>query len=184
MSDDLPPIYEDLGVAEPASEQPPTASVGELQELLDELLVAVEEAKAVPLSSNVMVDREQMLAMLRNLRDRLPEELRAARWMIREREAFVGRTNERARSLMERARTRADELVSESHIMAEAVEEANILVRRAEGEARRVRLESEDYADDRYQRLEELYGKLLGQVRDAREALRASRPAEPPVPGV
>jgi len=183
MSEDLPPMYEDLGEVETTSEQP-TASVGELQELLDELLVAVEEAKAVPLSSNVMVDREQMLAMLRNLRDRLPEELKAARWMIREREAFVGRTNERARGLMERARAKADELVSESHIMAEAVEEANILVRRAEGEARRIRLEAEDYADDRYQRLEELYGKLLGQVHDAREALRASRPPEPPVPGV
>jgi len=183
MSDDLPPTYDDLTEVETTGEQP-TASVGELQELLDELLVAVEEAKAVPLSSNVMVDREAMLAMLRNLRDRLPEELRAARWMIREREAFVGRTNERARSVMERARARADELVSESHILAEAVEEANILVRRSEGEARRIRLEAEDYADDRYQRLEELYAKLTTQVRDARATLRASRPPEPPVPGV
>lgn len=183
MSDDLPPDYDDLGELEAATEQP-TANVGELQELLDELLVAVEGAKAVPLSANVMVDREQMLAMLRNLRDRLPEELRAARWMIREREAFVGRTNERARDVMERARTRADELVSESHIMAEAVEEANILVRRAEGEGRRLRLEAEDYADDRYLRLEELYAKLTGQVGEARANLRAARPPVPPVPGV
>lgn len=181
MTDDLLPP--DADPLETTHEQP-AATVGELQELLDELLVAIEEAKAVPLSSNVMVDREQMLSMLRNLRDRLPEELKAARWMIREREAFVARTNERARSVMERARAKADELVSDSHIMAEAVEEANILVRRAEGEARRIRLEAEDYADDRYQRLEELYEKLLVQVRNVRAELHTARPPEPPVPGV
>ena len=73
-----------------------------------------------------------------------PDELRAARWMVREREAFIARTNEKAREIVDRARKEAEELVSESHIVAEAVEEANILVRRAEGEARRLRLETED----------------------------------------
>ena len=68
--------------------------LGELQELVDELILAVEGARTVPLSSSVMLDREQLLDMLYRLRDELPDELRAARWMIRERETFVARTNE------------------------------------------------------------------------------------------
>ena len=51
-----------------------------------------------------MIDRERLLDMLYRLRDDLPEEMRAARWMVRERESFVARTNEKARELLDRAR--------------------------------------------------------------------------------
>ncbi|MGH8935721.1 MAG: hypothetical protein ACRDXD_05575 [Acidimicrobiia bacterium] len=153
------------------------ATVGELQELVEGIILAVTEARAVPLSGTVMLDREEVLAGLRQLRDQLPEDLRAARWMVREREAFVARTNEQARDILERAKARSQELVSESSIMAEAVEEANHLVRRAEGEARRIRLEAEDQAESDLERLEMLFANLLRQVREARAELHASRPS-------
>lgn len=155
------------------------AQVGELQALVDEMLVAVAEAKAVPLSGNVLVERERFLGLLEQLKAELPEELRAARWMVREREAFIARTNEKARESVERAKVRARELVSESSIVAEAVEEANSLVRRAEGEARRIRLEAEDLAEDRLEHLEVLFSNLLHQVRKARAEFHQSRPPSP-----
>jgi hypothetical protein len=73
-------------------------------------------------------------------------------------------------------------MVSESRILAEAVEEANVLVRNAEGDARRIRLEAEDLADDRLQQLEVLFRNLLGQVISARSQYHEARPAPPPVP--
>ena len=99
-----------------------------------------------------------------------------------EREAFIARTNEKAKSVMDRAGLRAKELVSESNIIAEAVEEANVLTRRAEGEARRIRLEAEDMAEDRLEQLEVLFTNLLKQVREARHEFHQARPAPPPVP--
>ena len=102
--------------------------------------------------------------------------------MIREREAFIARTNERAKSIVDNAQAKATEMVSESRILAEAVEEANVLVRNAEGEARRIRLQAEDLADDRLQQLEVLFRNLLGQVRSARAQYHEARPAPPPVP--
>ncbi len=184
---DEPYDFEDL-VEQPAvepSEPPPPGvpRVGELQELVDEMIVAVSEAKAVPLSGNVMVDRDQMLAMLENLRERMPEEMRAARWMVREREAFVARTNERVRDLVGRARQKADHLVADSNIISEATEEANILVRRAEDEARQIRLEAEDYSADRLERLESLLTKLLQQTTEMRANLHEARPIDEHVPG-
>ena len=47
-----------------------------LLDRIDELIIQVEGARQVPLSGNVMFDRDQMLAMLYELRDQLPEELR------------------------------------------------------------------------------------------------------------
>ena len=153
--------------------------VGELQELVEDLIMAVEGARTVPLSSSVMLDREQLLDMLYRLRDELPDELRAARWMVRERESFVARTNEKAREMLEAARERSDELVSESYIVKEAVDEANVLVRHSEAEATRIRLEAEDYSEKALEQTESVLADLLAQVRRSRAELHQARPRFP-----
>ncbi len=158
------------------------ADVGELQDTVDDLLVYLHEAKSVPLSGNVLVDRELFLGLLEKLRSELPDELRAARWMVREREAFISRTNEKAREIIEKARAEADELVSESNITKEAVEEANILVRRAEGESRLMRLETEDEIEKQLQDAENLLSRLLSTVKNSRNELHQARPKPPDVP--
>ncbi len=160
----------------------PRASVGELQDMVDDLIAHLHEAKTMPLSSSVLVDREQFLVMLERLRDELPDELRAARWMVREREAFIARTNEKAQDIIDKAKVESRRLVSESHIVAEAVEEANMLVRRAEGEARRLRLEAEDEIEQSLERVENLLSELLGKVHFSREELHRARPKPPDVP--
>ncbi len=154
----------------------------DILDIVDDLVVHLHEAKTMPLSSNALVDREMILGLLEQLRASLPDELRAARWMVREREAFISRTNEKAREIMDKARTEADELVSDSNIVAEAVEEANILVRRAEGEARKLRLETEDAIEKKLQRVEQLLTDVMAQVHGAREELHTARPKPPEVP--
>jgi hypothetical protein len=156
--------------------------VGDLQDTVDDLLVHLHEAKSVPLSGNVLVEKELFLGLLEKLRSELPDELRAARWLVREREAFISRTNEKAREIIEKARAEADELVSESNITKEAVEEANILVRRAEGEARRMRLETEDEIEQNLQEAENLLSRLLSTVKNSRNELHQARPKPPDVP--
>jgi vacuolar-type H+-ATPase subunit H len=158
------------------------AEIGDLQDMVDDLLVHLHEAKGVPLSGNVLVDRDEFLGMLERIRASIPDELRAARWMVREREAFIARTNEKARELVDRARKEADQMVSDSNIVAEAVEEANALVRRAEGEARRIRLETEDEIERKLQRVESLLGEVTAQVQEARAELHRARPKPPEVP--
>ncbi|HKZ25330.1 MAG TPA: hypothetical protein VJ398_06005, partial [Acidimicrobiia bacterium] len=85
--------------ADPA-EMPGRTELGDLQDMVDDLIVFLHEAKSVPLSGNAIVDREQFLGLLEQIRAGLPDELRAARWMVREREAFIARTNEKAREIV------------------------------------------------------------------------------------
>lgn len=168
-----------------ASQRPdvrPRSNVGMLQDLIDDMLAYLQEAKSMPLSTNVLVEKDVFTEMLERLRSELPDELRAARWMVREREAFIARTNERAHEIIERAKSESRRLVSESYVLAEAVEEANILVRRAEGEARRLRLEAEDEIERQLEEIEGLMAELLTRTHAAREELHRSRPAPPDVP--
>jgi vacuolar-type H+-ATPase subunit H len=154
----------------------------DILDIVDDLIVHLHEAKMMPLSTNALVDRELFLGKLETLRASLPDELRAARWMVREREAFIARTNEKSREIIDRARQEADALVAESNIVEEAVEEANILVRRAEGEARRLRLEAEDDVESNLQKLEHLLVDLTAQVQGSRAELHQARPKPPEVP--
>jgi hypothetical protein len=154
----------------------------DILDLVDDLIVHLHESKTMPLSSNALVDREVFLTKLERLRSSLPDELRAARWMVREREAFIARTNEKSREIVDHARIEADALVAESNIVKEAVEEANILVRRAEGDARRLRLEAEDDIERKLQRIDYLLADLSGQVQDARAEFHQARPRPPEVP--
>ena len=114
--------------------------------------------------------------------DGLPEELRAARWMVREREAYIARTNESAREMVAAAKERSEQLVSESYIVSEAVAEANTLVRNAEREAERIRLEAEDIAERSLAESEAVLGELLRFVHESRAALHEPLPRAEDVP--
>lgn len=156
---------------------------GKIIDQIEELIVAVEEARPVPLSQNVMFNRDDFVDRLRALQEALPEELRAARWMVRQRETYIARTNDKAREVLSEAQARSEELVSEHYVVAEAVEEANRLVRNAETEAERIRLEAEDFAERHLAEAETVLGELLRYVRESRAELHRTLPApiDPPV---
>jgi vacuolar-type H+-ATPase subunit H len=156
---------------------------GKIIDQIEELIVSVEEARPVPLSQNVMFNRDDFVDRLRAVQEALPEELRAARWMVRQRETYITRTNEKARELLASAQAQSEELVSEHYVVAEAVEEANRLVRNAETEGERIRLEAEDYAEQHLAEAETVLGELLRYVRESRAELHRTLPApiDPPV---
>jgi len=156
---------------------------GRISELIEDLISEIEAARAVPLSSNVMINQEDLLDRLHAAAEELPEEVRAARWMVRERESYITRTNEKAREVISAAKAESEQLVSENYIVQEAVEEANTLVRSAENEARRIRLEAEDYAERHLAEAETILGELYRYVTEARAELHKALPPteEPPV---
>lgn len=175
-----PEHFDELGVDD----------VGRVLSATEDLILAVHEARTVPLSGQVRLEREPLLETLEAIKDRLPEELRVARWMIRERASFIARTNEdaekirgEARKVLEKARETARELVSEHRVLAEAVEEANILLRNAEVEAQATRLRAEDIAIEQLDRIDHLLTSALREVREEIAHYRQTRDPGPPAQG-
>lgn len=164
------------------SRPPPPPIPGQLLDLVEELIDDLEGARGSALSPTVKVDRNTFLSKLHELQAALPEELRAARWMVRQRATYVARTNERAKEVLERAKELSQTMVAESTIVQEAVEEANRLVRNAEREAERIRLEAEDDAERRLAELEAVLLEMTDYVQQARAQLHESLPPPPDVP--
>ncbi|HZU80893.1 MAG TPA: hypothetical protein VE991_13325, partial [Acidimicrobiales bacterium] len=74
---------------------------GDAESLLRRAVDTVAAARAMPLSSSVLVARDELLDLLQGALDRLPDELRQARWLLRERDEFIAQRKREAESLLE-----------------------------------------------------------------------------------
>ena len=139
---------------------------------LSQLEAMVADAKAVPLSASVMVNKADVTAMLGELRESLPDELTQARWVIKERDDILERARGDAGRLIEDAESERDRLVSQQGVVRTADREAERVLEEAREHARQIRLEAEDYVDAKLANFEVVLHKTLGAVERGRAKLR------------
>ena len=132
----------------------------------------VGEAKTVPLSASVMLNRSELDGLVADLREALPDELTQARWVIKERDDILERAQVDADDILEQARAEQERLVSEQEVVRTAQEDAQRIVADAREHARRIRLEAEDYVDAKLANFEVVLHKTLGAVERGRAKLR------------
>ena len=159
------------------SEQPPSdAEMTEVPVEVAGLLEALEriaaEARAMPLSSSVMINRAELTALLRQLREAMPEELAQARWVVREQDGILDHARVDAEQILTEARAERDHLVSEQAVVRAATDESERILDAAHGTARQMRLEAEDYVDAKLANFEVVLHKTLTAVERGRERLR------------
>jgi vacuolar-type H+-ATPase subunit H len=157
------------------SEQPGSddlARVPHVEEILSELDLVVANARSMPLSSSVVMNRAEVAGLLARLRGQLPDELGQARWVIRERDEILEHARADAEQLLTEARQERDMLVSDQHVTKEAREEAERIIEAAHETARQLRLEAEDYVDAKLANFEIVLNKTLTAVERGRERLR------------
>jgi hypothetical protein len=143
---------------------------------VDGLLGALEriadEARAMPLSSSVMVNRVEVVSLLRQLREALPEELAQARWVVREQDGILEHARADAEQILVEARAEREVLLSKQRVVVAAKIEAERIVTEADEAARQMRLEAEDYVDAKLANFEVVLHKTLTAVERGRERLR------------
>jgi hypothetical protein len=151
-------------------------------ERIDELQVLLEEAKSVPFSSSAVIDRDELLELLAQLKQEVPDEVRQARWMTRDRDEHLARARKEADRILAEAREQRDRLLSRSEIVHAAEREAERLFDESRARSVRSRLQAEDYIDQKLAGFEILLNKILATVARGREQLRAdeSKPPEEP----
>jgi hypothetical protein len=88
--------------------------------LLDRLEELVSVSKRVPFSGRVMVEENEFLALVDQLRIAVPNEVKQAQRVIRERQAIIQESHEEATRILDAARKRADYYVSQEGILNEA----------------------------------------------------------------
>jgi len=144
----------------------------DIMALVDRIEEALDNAKTVPLSRSRMVDVDKIYEIIDEVRASFPDELKQARWIVKERQEMLEEAEKEANRVLEEARDRADSMASEQEVVRRANEQAASILDAARQQEREIRLGAEDYADEMLANLEVNLGKLLTAVQRGRDRLQ------------
>ena len=142
--------------------------------LLRRVVEIINNAKSMPLSASVLISKDEVVELLEEALNRLPEELRQARWMLKEREEFLAKTQRDSDEILEAARVRAERMVQRTEIVRSAQQTAKRTVEQADDEARRLKHEAEDYCDQKLAAFEIVLERTMKTVQAGRDKLRVT----------
>ena len=152
---------------------------------LQQIEELVRTAKSVPLSASVLVNQQEILEILEAAQGELPEEIKQARWVVKDREELLAKARRDGEGLLSQAQDERDRLVSREEVVRAAQAEAERVLSEAREQARQMRLEAEDYVDAKLAQFEIVIDRTLGelskaiaQVRRGRDKLRGGTVAE------
>jgi vacuolar-type H+-ATPase subunit H len=138
---------------------------------LQQLQELVEEAKSMPLSSSVLINRDEVLEMLREMQEDLPEEIKQARWIVKDREDLLTKARGEGEKIVAQAHEEQVRLARKEEIAKRADEEADRVLTEAEDKARAMRDEAEDYVDAKLAQFEIALRKILEESQATSRAL-------------
>jgi hypothetical protein len=145
---------------------------GDVEAILRELHEMIDMARPAPLSNQVKLDRDEALDLLDQAIERLPDEVRASRWLVKDRDEFLDRTQREADDILAAARGQAERMVQRSEVMKAAEAKARRLVENARAEASRQRNEADDYCDKRLAQLETVLERMQTVIAAGRAKLQ------------
>jgi cell division septum initiation protein DivIVA len=138
---------------------------------MQQLEEMVRDAKSMPLSSSALLNRDEVLEMLAEMQESLPEEIKQARWIVKDREELLGKARQDAERIVEQAREDQLRMARKEDIVHRAEEEADRIVAEAEQQAMDARAEAESYVDARLAQFEIALRRILEEAQSTTRAL-------------
>ena len=154
-------------------------NTNDVNRLIDMLYEQIEDAKSPALKPNMsMVDRDELLDLLDELRAQLPIEIKRAQELLSAREKFVEDAKRDVERMMRQADLEVKAKVSDSEILTAARQKAQSIVSNADERAKRLYQVANEYAEDALARTEEAVQMALTEVKESRIRFRSASSAK------
>jgi vacuolar-type H+-ATPase subunit H len=144
----------------------------EILTILETLEDLVERSSGVPFSSKCLIDREEVLEIIKEMRLKLPDDIKQAKWVKEERQRILLEAQKEANNILKDAENKIASLVDEHEITKKAYEQANEIIGSAQKNAREVRLGAREYADSVLNKVEEILTDATDVIRTNRSELK------------
>ncbi|WP_028991673.1 hypothetical protein [Thermoanaerobacter thermocopriae] len=147
----------------------------EVLNLLEELEDIIENSSSIPLSGKVLINKEEVLELIKQIRIKLPDEFKRAEWIKQERQRILLEAQQEAEMIIKEAEQKIKEMVSESEIVKKAEKTAAEIISTAQANAREIRLGSREYADELLAKIELQVSEILEIIKRNREELKGNK---------
>ena len=147
----------------------------DVQHLVDMLFDMIDEAKSAPFSSEkCMINRDEALDLIDEIRAQLPVELKRAQELIRAKDEYVESAKRDVERMMQKAEFDAKNKVSESEVTTAAREKGHEIIKRAENRTREMYRVANEYTEDALRRTEEAIQMALDEIKQSRASFRTA----------
>ncbi len=130
--------------------------------------------KSWTIFGTTMVNREELIAAINDIRLKLPEEIKQAKWVKEERQRILLEAQKEASSVIKEAETRIVSMIDENEITRKAYDQANETIINAQRTAREIKQGSLEYADEVLAKMEENLKDTYLMLHKNREELKGS----------
>lgn len=147
----------------------------EILAILETLEDVVEKGTSIPFSGRCLLDKEEILEIIKEIRLKLPDDIKQAKWVKDERQRILLEAQKEASNIVKDAESKISSLVDEHEITKKAYEQANEIIANAQKNAREIRLGTREYADSLLNKLEDMLQETLEEVKADREELKSGK---------
>ena len=144
----------------------------EIFTLLENLEDILDKSKNVPFSNKTMVDKEEVLEIISEIRLKLPEELKQAKWIKEERQRILVEAQKEADDIVKEAENRIISMIDEHEITKKAYEKKAEIIETANEMSREISKGTKDYADNVLNGIEVALQEALKIIQNNRSELK------------
>jgi len=144
----------------------------EVLRVLDEIEEQVENSPRIPMTGKVLMGTEMLLDYIDKVRTLLPEELRQAQWVSKERDRILAEAEAEAKQIVNQTHNEVRSMANESEVVKEANNQAANILMEAQQKAVEIEQGANTYAYEVLKSLEQSLSKALTVIRKGQEQLR------------
>src|SRR5579871_4206968 len=143
-----------------------------IHEAIDRLEYLIGHSRQIPLTRTVVIDQEEALACIDDLRLSLPDEVKQARWTLQEQQRLLSEAQAEATRIVNKASERAQTMMGQQELLKRAEKQAETMLKEAAAKAEETKRAADRYAWDVMQNLE---GQLLRTITTVKKGVEALR---------
>ena len=144
----------------------------EILKKIDLLEDKVEQTKTIPLLNRALIDREELLAAIEEIRLSIPEDMKQAKLIKDERKRILAEAQTEAEDIINAAKIKTEKMIDEHEITKKAYEQANQIVAAAQKNSRELRMGARQYVDALFADADMKLTKAQSIIRKARADVR------------
>ena len=144
----------------------------EIFTLLETLEDLLENSRNLPFSDKGIVDKEEMLDLIKEIRIKLPDELKQAKWVKEERTRILVEAQKEAEGVVKEAENRIIAMVDENEITRKAYEQKNEIIQTPNEMAREISNGTKEHADAILEKIETVLLDTLKTIQNNRRELK------------
>ena len=141
-------------------------------QLLDELEDIIENSSSIPFAGKALIDRGDILDLLKEIRIQLPDEIKQAQWIKEERQRILIEAQKESDTILNDARKHIEEMIEKDQITKKAHKRAEEIVAQAQVNAKEIRIGARQYADELLAGIEKNLLDLVDTVKVNRKELK------------